>query len=130
MRDMAEWTGLGAIGQIAITVQDIPRAVTFYRDVLGLRFLFEAPPALAFFDASGVRLMLSRPEGDGSGHMASPIYFRVNHIGEAFDALASRGAVFEGSPHLVARLPDHDLWLAFLKDSEGNILALMEERRE
>jgi methylmalonyl-CoA/ethylmalonyl-CoA epimerase len=116
---------LSAIGQIAIQVQELERAVQFYRDRLGLRFLFQAPPGLAFFDAGGVRLMLSRPEGAAAG--TSVLYFRVDDIQQATAALRGRGVRFTDEPHRIARLPDHDLWMAFFADSEGNTMALMSE---
>ncbi len=119
---------LGAIGQIAITVHDLPRAVRFYRDVLGLRFLFEVP-TLAFFDAGGVRLMLGVPEDPKFDHPASIIYYRVVDIHAAAARLRARGAILQSEPHLIAKLPDHELWMVFLEDSEGNTLGLMSEVR-
>lgn len=116
-----------AIGQIAIIVQDLDRAVQFYRDVLGLPFLFAAPPSLAFFQCGAIRLMLTPPEGASASH-ASIIYYRVNDLGQCFTILTERGARFDDAPHFIARMPDHDLWMTFLKDSEGNTLGLMEER--
>jgi len=119
---------LGAIGQIAITVHDLPRAVQFYRDVLGLRFLFEVP-TLAFFDAGGVRLMLGVPEDPKFDHPASIIYYRVGDIHAAAARLKASGALMRSEPHLIAKLPDHELWMVFLEDSEGNTLGLMSEVR-
>jgi catechol 2,3-dioxygenase-like lactoylglutathione lyase family enzyme len=116
--------GLTEIGQIAVAVRDLPRAVAFYRDTLGLPFLFETN-SMAFFDCGGVRLMLSRPEKPEFDHPASIIYYRVRHIEESAAVLRSRGVSFEAEPHIVARLPHHDLWMAFLKDPEGNVFALM-----
>jgi methylmalonyl-CoA/ethylmalonyl-CoA epimerase len=118
---------LRRIGQIAVTVHDLDRAVQFYRDTLGLRFLFQAPPGLAFFDCGGVRLMLSRAEGTTSA--ASIIYYAVDDIQQAYTTLSTRGARFVGIPHLIARMPDHNLWLAECRDSEENVLALMSEVR-
>lgn len=117
------------IGQIAVNVRDLPRAVRFYRDVLSLPFLFEAPK-LAFFDAGGVRLMLSPPEEPKFDHAASIIYYRVAEIHAATAQLKAKGAHFVSEPHLLAKLPDHDLWMAFLEDTEGNTLALMSEVRK
>jgi methylmalonyl-CoA/ethylmalonyl-CoA epimerase len=97
--------------------------------VLGLRLLFRAPPGLAFFDCGGVRLMLSRPEGAETPACAGLPYYVVPDIGAAHTALVDRGVAFVGAPHLVARLPDHDLWLAVFRDSEDNLLALMSEVR-
>jgi methylmalonyl-CoA/ethylmalonyl-CoA epimerase len=119
--------GLSQIGQIALTVSDIGRAVTFYRDSLGMRFLFEVPN-LAFFDCDGIRLMLSLPEKAAEGS-SSVIYFKVADIQQAFETLSSRGVAFEGEPHLVARMPDHELWMAFFRDPDRNLLALMSEVR-
>jgi methylmalonyl-CoA/ethylmalonyl-CoA epimerase len=121
--------GLGAIGQIAMNATDIPRAVRFYRDALGMRLLFEVPPKMAFFDCAGVRLMLSLPEGAEYDHPGSVLYFRVDDIAQAHAALKERGVAFAGDPHLVARMPDHELWMTFFKDTEGNTLALMAEKR-
>jgi methylmalonyl-CoA/ethylmalonyl-CoA epimerase len=120
--------GLGQIGQIAVPVADIDRAVAFYRDTLGMRFLFQAPPGLGFFDCGGVRLMLDAPAKAQAGQ-ASPIYYKVPDIQAAFDTLSGRGVVFEGKPHLIAKLPDHELWMAFFRDPDGNLLALMSEVR-
>ena len=118
---------LGQIGQIALTVRDTGRAVEFYRDTLGMRFLFQVPN-LAFFDCDGVRLMLSQPEkpGENSG---SVIYFKVADIQEAYQTLQSRGVVFEDEPHLIAKMPDHDLWMVFFRDPDRNLLGLMCEVR-
>lgn len=119
--------GLRRIGQIAVVVHDTARAVRFYRDVLGMRLLFEAPPSLAFFDCGGVRLMLSPPEGPDTAAMSSILYYEVAEIRAAHSALVARGAVFEQEPHVVAPLGPNDLWMAFLRDSENNLLGLMSE---
>lgn len=119
--------GIAQIGQIAIAVKDLPGAVAFYRDVLGLPFLFEAPPKLAFFDCAGVRLMLSEPEKPEFDHPASIIYYRVMNMQETVAVLKSRGATFESDPHLIAKMPNHDLWMAFLRDPERNLIGLMSE---
>ena len=125
--------GISRVGQIAVPVRDLDRAVAFYRDVLGLRFLFQAPPGLAFFDCAGVRLMLTLPEGSGHDHAGSVIYYLVDDIQAAWTAVTGRGAIPASSgapePHLIARMPDHDLWMAFVEDGEGNVLGLMCEVR-
>jgi methylmalonyl-CoA/ethylmalonyl-CoA epimerase len=120
--------GLGPIGQIAVPVADVDRATAFYRDVLGMRFLFQAPPGLAFFDCDGVRLMLDQPAAARAGS-ASILYYRVPDLQAAYDTLTGRGVVFETDPHLIAKLPDHELWMAFFRDPDGNLLALMSEVR-
>jgi len=127
MAQPATGIGLGRIGQIALTVSDIGRAVTFYRDSLGMRFLFQVPN-LAFFDCEGIRLMLSLPEKTAEGS-SSVIYYKVADIQQAFQTLASRGVAFEGEPHLIAKMPDHQLWMAFFRDPDRNLLALMSEVR-
>ena len=121
--------GLGAIGQISVNAHDIPRAVRFYRDALGMRLLFEAPPKMAFFDCGSVRLMLSLPETAEYDHPGSVLYFRVDDIEQAYSAFRVRDVEFKDKPHLVARMPDHELWMTFFKDTEGNTLALMAEKR-
>jgi methylmalonyl-CoA/ethylmalonyl-CoA epimerase len=115
------------VGQIAVPVVDLDRAVSFYAGVLGLRLLFRAPPGLAFFDCGGVRLMLSRPEGSAPPGPGGIIYYVVPDLAAAHAALAARGVEFLDAPHLIARLPDHELWMAFCRDSEGNLLGLMSE---
>lgn len=121
--------GLAAIGQIALPVADLRRAVGFYRDLLRVPLLFEAPPGLAFFDCDGIRLMLDRAaKGTGAGR--SIIYFRVSDLISAYDTLRARGISFEDAPHLIHKFPDHELWMCFFRDSEGNSLALMSEVRQ
>ena len=122
-------TALGVIGQISMNAHDVARAVQFYRDRLGMRLLFEVPPKMAFFDCGGVRLMVSLPEPKEHDHPGSVLYFRVDDIERAFADLTERGVPFEGKPHLIAKMPDHELWMAFFKDTEGNTLALMSEVR-
>jgi methylmalonyl-CoA/ethylmalonyl-CoA epimerase len=117
------------IGQVAIPVSDLDRAVRFYGDVLGLRLLFRAPPGLAFFDCGGVRLMLSLPEGPGAPRQAGMVYSVVTDMDATYRALSDRGVAFLEVPHRVARLPDHDLWMASCRDSEQNLLAFMSEVR-
>jgi methylmalonyl-CoA/ethylmalonyl-CoA epimerase len=121
--------GLAAIGQIAMNATDIPRAVRFYRDALGMQLMFEVPPKMAFFDCAGVRLMLSLPENAEFDHAGSVLYFRVDDIEQAFATFKDRGVSFLDQPHLIARMPDHELWMTFFRDTEGNTLALMAEKR-
>jgi methylmalonyl-CoA/ethylmalonyl-CoA epimerase len=118
---------LRQIRQIAIPVNDIDRAIAFYRDVLGMRFLFKAPPGLGFFDCGGVRLMLSVPEKAEDAHPGSLLYYGVDDMAAAKSALAGAGVAFESEPHVVHRAADHDLWMGAFRDSEGNLLALMRE---
>ena len=118
--------GLSAIGQIAITVHDVERAVAFYRDTLGIRFLFQAPN-MAFFDCGGVRLMLDKPEKAEFDHPSSIIYFQVGDIQAAYRRIKDAGAKFEDEPHVIAPMPKYDLWMTFFRDTEGNLLALMSE---
>jgi len=121
-------TSLSTIGQIAMVAKDVARATAFYRDRLGMKFLFEFP-GLAFFDCDGVRLMISRAEKPEFDHPGSVLYFKVNDIDAAHADLMAKGVQFVDKPHLIAKLPDHELWMAFFKDSEGNTLALMHEKR-
>jgi methylmalonyl-CoA/ethylmalonyl-CoA epimerase len=115
------------IRQIAIVCKDVARATEFYRDTLGLRFLFSAPPGLAFFECDGVRLMLSAGEGEAGG--TSVLYYLVDDIEAKQKTFATKGVRFVGEPHMIARMPDHELWLAEFRDSENNVMALMEEKR-
>ncbi|MBZ5621318.1 MAG: VOC family protein [Acidobacteriia bacterium] len=117
--------GLSTIGQIGVTVTDVDRAIAFYRDVLGMKLLFHVPN-MGFFDCAGVRLMLSVSERPGETY-SSILYFKVPDIHQACETLTGRGAVFDGEPHMLARMPDHDLWMAFFRDPDRNLLALMSE---
>jgi len=160
-RAIAEF-GLVQIGQIAVSVSDIERAIAFYRDTLGMRFLFQAPPSLGFFDCAGVRLMFDAP-AKTQGHNKSPVICyrvpdlydrarscngwkpraprrlkpaarvrcRIAHgdLEAAFEVLSARGVRFAAKPHLIAKLPDHELWMAFFCDPDQNLLALMSEVR-
>lgn len=116
------------IGQIAIPVSDLERAIRFYRDELGLQFLFQAPPGLAFFDCGGVRVMLDVPLKEQDERSASIIYYKVEDLPGAVQLLKTRGVRFEQEGEQVAVMPDHELWMAFLRDPDENLLALMWEK--
>ena len=118
--------GISRIGQIAINIKDLDRATEFYRDVMGLPLLFSTGK-LTFFNCGGVRLMLSAPEKPEFDHPSSIIYFAVPDIKVAHEQMLGGGARFEDEPHLIAKMPDHDLWMTFFRDSEGNLLGLMSE---
>jgi methylmalonyl-CoA/ethylmalonyl-CoA epimerase len=120
---------ISQIGQITIPIQNLDRAVAFYRDTLDLSFLFQAPPGLAFFQCGAVRLMLSKPEGVDEGQAASVLYYKVADIQQAYATLQARQTALIDEPHLIAKLPDHELWMFFLRDSEGNMLGIMSEVR-
>lgn len=121
--------GISRIGQIAINAHDVERATAFYQDAMGLKLLFKAGPGLAFFDCGGVRLMLTRPEKPEFDHPSSILYFTVPDIRAAHSAMKGKGVTFEDEPHLIAKMPDHELWMTFFHDSEGNLLGLMSEVR-
>jgi methylmalonyl-CoA/ethylmalonyl-CoA epimerase len=116
------------IGQIALTVSDVGRSIAFYRDQLGLQFLFAPAPSLAFFQVGGIRLMLSTPEGEFSPGSSSVIYLQVQDIEAEHTAMQRRGVSFIDDPHLIAEMPDHDLWMCFFRDPDGHTLALMCEK--
>ena len=119
---------ISGIGQVQLNAHDLQRAIGFYRDVLGLRFLFEIPGA-AFFDAGNLRLMVAVAEREEFDHPGSILYYRVAELDSAFRAVRDAGAAIEHEPQLIARMPDHELWMAFLRDPEGNLLGLMSEVR-
>ena len=127
MDAIAAGLGITRLGQIAINAKDVDRAAAFYQDVLGLKLLFKAPPGLAFFDCGGVRLMLDRAEKPELDHPSSVLYFAVPDIQAAYGKLKESGVQLEDEPHMIARMPTHDLWMTFFRDSEGNFLALMSE---
>lgn len=115
------------IAQIAIVVRDLERAKAFYRDLLGLRHLFDAPPGLSFFQCGEVRLMLTPPEGPETAGI-SIVYYDVADIEAAHRALADAGVAFEADPHCIAQLGEKDLWLAICRDPDGNMVGLMSEK--
>ena len=120
--------GLGQIGQVALRIHDLERTIEFYRDVLQMTSLFNTD-SMAFFDCGGVRLMLSLPERPEFDRPGSVLYFKVEDIHATREALLKRGVEFVDEPHLIARLPDHELWMTFFKDPSDNVLALMSEVR-
>lgn len=117
------------IGQIAVVVSDVARAKQFYVNVLGLRHLFDAGPQLSFAAAGAVRVMLTTPQGHGDVGKNSILYFKTDDIEHAHREAIARGATADRGPQLTARLPDHELWIAFVRDPDGNLVGLMEERR-
>ncbi len=118
---------LGPIGQIALTVSRLPEAEKFYRDVLGLQHLYTFGN-LAFFDCDGLRLFITAADDEMHSRQHSVIYFRVPDIGAAYEELTGRGVAFEGAPHMIHRHEDGtEEWMAFFKDPDGNILAIMSQ---
>lgn len=126
MIEAAANIGITRIGQIAINVHDLDRAIAFYRDKLGLPLLFTTG-TLAFFDCGGLRLMLSHPEKPEFDHPSSILYFNVPDISAAHSRMLAAAVHFEDEPHFIAKMPTHDLWMTFFRDSEQNFLGLMSE---
>jgi len=123
--DLADAT----VAQLLIPVEDLDRAIAFYRDTLGLRFLFSAPPQMSFFQVGSVRLLVGVPAADQPRQRGSQVYFQVADIQTVFGTLAGRGIKFGASPHVIHRTPTTELWLAEFHDPDGNQLALMSETR-
>ena len=126
MTESEQNLSLTSVGQISINVHDVKRATDFYRDTLGMKFLFEAGD-MAFFDCGGVRLFLSKPDKPEYDHPTSFIYYRVEDIQQSYQTLLARGVFCEEKPTLVAKLQDHDLWMAFFRDPDNNPFVLMSE---
>lgn len=126
MADAGE-VGVQGLGQVAVPVLELERATEFYRDTMGLSFLFDAP-GMAFFQVGGVRLMLAAPETDELAPPGSILYYRVDDVEAAHEVLAGRGVSFVEAPRAVHRTDEHELWMAFFRDPEGNTVALMSER--
>jgi methylmalonyl-CoA/ethylmalonyl-CoA epimerase len=115
------------VGQLLIPVTDLERGIAFYRDSLGLRFLFSAPPQMSFFQAGSVRLLVGVPESSRFAQRGSMVYFKVADIQAVYETLKSRGVAFGDPPHIAHRTPTMELWLCEFKDPDGNYLALMSE---
>ena len=114
------------VGQISVTVHDLSRAIPFYRDVLGLQYIWETN-GMAFFQCGEVRMMLSVPENSEFDHPSSVVYYNVDDISETFNDLVARGVVFQGTPHEIGKLGDRTIMMAFFSDSEGNLAAIQSE---
>jgi methylmalonyl-CoA/ethylmalonyl-CoA epimerase len=117
---------ISQIGQIALPVLDVDRAAVFYEKVLGLRKLYRFGD-LTFFDCAGVRLLLEKTVHPETATHTGCIYFRCADIALAVAELKERGLSFDSMPHLIAKMDDHDLWMAFFSDPDGHTLALMQE---
>lgn len=115
-----------SIGQLLIPVANLEPAVTFYRDILGLQYLFTAPPQMAFFRCGDIRLLVGVP-APGQMHRSSTIYFQVADIQAVFQTLLGRGVKFATAPHIVHRTPSSELWLAEFTDPDSNQLSLMSQ---
>ncbi|WP_277587008.1 VOC family protein [Psychrobacillus antarcticus] len=115
------------LGQVAVNVDNVERAVAFYRDVIKLSLLFEMD-GLAFFQCGDTRLLLSRPEREEFNHPSSVLYFQVDDLNSEFSRMKDAGATFIDEPHMVAKVGDTETWMVFFKDTEGNTHALMNER--
>ena len=116
-----------SVAQVMIPVTNLERAVSFYRDTLGVPFLFTAPPRMAFFQTGGVRLLVGVLPADQPAQRGGGIYFQVADIQAVFETLSSKGVAFQASPHVVHRTAESELWLAEFRDPDGNQLALMSQ---
>jgi len=121
--------GISRLGQVQVRAHNVERATAFYQDVLGLKLLFKAPPGLAFFYCGGVRLMIESPEKPRFDYPSSILYFAVPDILAAHAQLQQNGVRIEDGPRMIAKMPDHDLWMTFFRDSEDNLMALMSEMK-
>lgn len=126
---MADDVSLSRIKQIAIPVKEIREATRFYRDVLGLKHLFDAPPSLSFFDCGGVRLMLSGPEAQGTdGNEQHPVlYYDVSDIKTAHARIKAAGARSIQEPHVIVTMNGRETWIGFVSDGQGNSVGLISE---
>ena len=115
------------VAQLLVPVEDFEKGVAFYRDTLGLPFLFAAPPQMAFFNCGGVRLLVGVMPSGQKAQRGSAIYFQVADIHGVHASLGGKGVVFKAAPHIVNRTPTSELWLAEFVDPDGNQLALMSE---
>ena len=117
----------GSLAQVAVTFRDVPGAIAWYRDVLGLPLMFETN-GMAFFAMGDVRRMMTAPSDPEYDHPASVLYFKVPDIEAAYAALASRGAAFEDKPHLVGKMGSTEIWMFFVRDPERHLVGITEER--
>lgn len=118
------------LGQLAVTVSDVAKAKAFYHEILGLKFLFDAGPNLSFLAAGSVRIMLTSEQGAGTVGKNSIMYLRTPFLAAAYQVYVAAGATPERPPQLAAKMPDHELWIGFLRDPDGNLVGLMEEKKQ
>ena len=118
---------LSGIGQIGIPVHNLEKATAFYRDILGMEFIFQVPGMMSFFNCGGIRIMLTIPTSEEYDHPSSIIYYRVDDIQDAFATLSAQNVQFSQTPHSVGQMGNVDVWMAFFEDADGNTLALMSE---
>ena len=119
---------LSSIGQIGVPVHDVEKATAFYRDTLGMEFIFQVPGMMSFFDCGGVRIMLAIPTSAEHDHPSSVIYYRVDDIHQTYNALTAQNVHFTQTPHSVGQMGNIDVWMAFFTDVDGNTLAIMSEK--
>jgi methylmalonyl-CoA/ethylmalonyl-CoA epimerase len=117
-----------SLGQVSLGVSDVASMTAFYRDNVGLPFLFAGGLNLSFFDLGSVRLMIAGPEGGVTAPGNSVLYFKVASVPQTFADMKGK-LNFVDEPHLIAKMPDHELWMVFFKDPEGNLMGFMEERK-
>ena len=120
---------ISEIGQLAITVANVKESLDFYHNILGLKFLFSPSENLAFLQCGATRIMLSTPQGAGEVGKNSIPYFKTADLQSFYKTIVENGAVEERTPQLAAKLSDHELWIGFIRDPDGNLIGLMEERR-
>lgn len=126
---MAHTPELAGILQIAIPVKDADRASAFYAEKLGMQLLFKPAPNMAFLQCGEVRVYLeANPSGGGEAGGNSMIYFRATDIDRAHASFKERGVEIKEAPHVIARLPDREIWLMWIRDSESNLLGVMQEK--
>ncbi len=126
---MAEELKIDSIYQVLVNVKDLDGAMDFYGGKLGMKFVGKFPPGLAFYNLCGVQLMVSAIPGESSGPN-NPIYFKVPDIQEVFESLKAKGVEFTHEPHVLHSTDNYELWMAFFKDHEGNLMAIADERGE
>jgi len=117
------------VRQVAITVSDVAEAKRFYQGILGLNFIFDAGPHLAFLECGSLRIMLSTSQGAGAVGKNSTLYFQTNGVEKVYESVVAAGAKAERAPQLTAKMPDHELWIGFVRDPDGNLVGLLEEKR-
>jgi catechol 2,3-dioxygenase-like lactoylglutathione lyase family enzyme len=118
---MPEPSPISGITAIMLGVRDIPVAIAFYRDKLGLKVIMQESQ-IALLQSGAVMLGLSRGHAQSASHIAgaTEVVFRVENVRGAQRALTAEGVAFLGEPRQVTPTD----WASHFRDVDGHLLSI------